>query len=76
MVKRNTKKWFRHGAWWKRLFLDRRYKDVIFMKMKNDLSFIIGSHLQSHGCLHREGNPERYPDQRESGGTGYAFDRI
>lgn len=83
MVKRNTKKWFRHGAWWKRLFLDRRYKDVlfrrlfrekrdlldlynalngstytnpealevvtledvIFMKMKNDLSFIIGSSL-------------------------------
>lgn len=83
MVKQNTGKWFRHGSWWKRLFLNRRYKDVlfrrlfrekkdllelynalngstytdpealevvtledvIFMKMKNDLSFIIGSSL-------------------------------
>ena len=83
MLKQNTGKWFRHGSWWKRLFLNRRYKDVlfrrlfrekkdllelynalngstytdpgelevvtledvIFMKMKNDLSFIIGSSL-------------------------------
>lgn len=83
MEKRNTGKWFRRGAWWKRLFLNRRYKDVlfrrlfrekrdllelynalngsaytdpealevitledvIFMKMKNDLSFIIGNTL-------------------------------
>lgn len=114
MVKRNTKKWFRHGAWWKRLFLDRRYKDVlfrrlfrekrdlldlynalngstytnpealevvtledvIFMKMKNDLSFIIGSHLQSHGCLYRKGNFARRSEQAESGGVTYAVDRI
>lgn len=83
MEKRNTGKWFRHGSWWRRLFLNRRYKDVlfrrlfrdkkdlldlynalngstytdfealevvtledvIFMKMKNDLSFIIGSSI-------------------------------
>lgn len=83
MGKRNVKKWYRHGSWWKRLFLNHRYKDVlfrrlfrdkkdllelynalkgstyadpnalevvtledvIFMKMKNDLSFIIGSRL-------------------------------
>ncbi|MBD5519030.1 MAG: hypothetical protein HDR07_11305 [Lachnospiraceae bacterium] len=83
MEKRNTGKWFRHGSWGRQLFLNRRYKDVlfrrlfrdkrdlldlynalngstytdfgalevvtledvIFMKMKNDLSFIIGSSI-------------------------------
>lgn len=83
MRKRNNGKWYKHGTWWRKLFLNRRYKDVlfrrlfrdkqdllnlynalndstyqnpselevvtmedvIFMKMKNDLSFIIGSHL-------------------------------
>ncbi len=83
MRKRNRRKWYRHGTWWRRLFINRQYKDVlfrrlfrdkqdllnlynalnnstyqnsgelevvtmedvIFMKMKNDLSFIIGSHL-------------------------------
>ena len=83
MAKRNKKKWYRHGSWWRRLWFNRKYKDVlfrhlfrdkqdllelynalnnstyenpeelevitmedvIFMKMKNDLSFIIGSHL-------------------------------
>ena len=83
MEKRNTEKWFRYGSWWRRLFQNRRYKDVlfrrifqdkkdllelynalngstytdfealevvtledvIFMKMKNDLSFIIGSSI-------------------------------
>ena len=83
MAKRNVNKWYRHGSWWRRLWFNRKYKDVlfrhlfrekqdllalynalngstyenpeelevvtmedvIFMKMKNDLSFIIGSHL-------------------------------
>ena len=83
MGKRNVKQWYRHGNWWRRLWMNRRYKDVlfrhlfrdkqdllelynalngstytdpeelevvtledvIFMKMKNDLSFIIGSSL-------------------------------
>ncbi len=83
MTKRNVKQWYRHGNWRKRLWLNRRYKDVlfrhlfrdkqdlldlynalngstyknpeelevitmedvIFMKMKNDLSFIVGSQL-------------------------------
>lgn len=83
MVKQNMRKWYRHGSWWKRLFLNRKYKDVlfrrlfqdkkdllelynalndstytdsgalevitledvIFMKMKNDLSFIIGNSI-------------------------------
>lgn len=83
MVKRNAKKWFRHGNWWRRLRNNRKYKDalfrhlfrekgdlldlynalngstyqnpeelevitmedVIFMKMKNDLSFMIGNTL-------------------------------
>lgn len=83
MVKQRMGKWFRHGTWWKRIFLNRKYKDVlfrwlfrekkdllelynalngstytnpeelevvtledvIFMKMKNDLSFMIGSSL-------------------------------
>ena len=83
MVKRNAKKWFRHGSWWKRLRRNRQYRDilfrylfrnkqdlldlynalngstyqspeelevitmedVIFMKMKNDLSFMIGNTL-------------------------------
>lgn len=83
MGKRNVKQWYRHGGWWRRLWMNRRYKDalfrhlfrdkqhllelynalngstytnpeelevvtledVIFMKMKNDLSFIIGSSL-------------------------------
>lgn len=83
MVKRNTKNWFRHGSWWRRLRNNRKYRDVlfrqlfrdkkdlldlynalngstyqnpeelevvtmedvIFMKMKNDLSFMIGNTL-------------------------------
>ncbi len=83
MAKRNVKKWYRHGNWWRRLWFNRKYKDVlfrrlfqdkqdlldlynalngstyddpedlevvtmedvIFMKMKNDLSFIIGNRL-------------------------------
>ena len=83
MTKRNVKQWFGHGNWRKRLWFNRRYKDVlfrhlfrdkqdlldlynalngstyknpeelevitmedvIFMKMKNDLSFIVGSQL-------------------------------
>lgn len=45
MVKRNEKKWFRHGNWWRRLRNNRKYRDVIFMKMKNDLSFMIGNTL-------------------------------
>lgn len=83
MTKQRTEKWFRHGAWWKQIFLKREHKDVlfrrifrekkdllelynalngstytdsealevvtledvIFMKMKNDLSFIIGNCL-------------------------------
>lgn len=48
MEKRNVKKWYRHGAWWKRLFLNRKYKDVLFrllFREKKDLSFIIGSSL-------------------------------
>lgn len=83
MTKRNSRKWYRHGSWWRRLWFNRKYKDVlfrhlfrdkrdlldlynalngstyrnpedlevvtmedvIFMKMKNDLSFIIGSQL-------------------------------
>lgn len=83
MTKRNLRRWYRHGSWWRRLWFNRKYKDVlfrhlfrdkrdlldlynalngstyrnpedlevvtmedvIFMKMKNDLSFIIGSQL-------------------------------
>ncbi len=83
MTKRNTNKGYRHKVRWKRLWFNRKYKDVlfrrlfrekqdllalynalngstyedpeelevvtmedvIFMKMKNDLSFIIASHL-------------------------------
>ena len=83
MTKRNVKQWFGLGNWRKRLWFNRRYKDVlfrhlfrdkqdlldlynalngstyknpeelevitmedvIFMKMKNDLSFIVGSQL-------------------------------
>lgn len=83
MGKRNTKNWFRHGNWWRRLRNNRKYRDVlfrylfrdkrdlldlynalsgstyqnpeelevitledvIFMKMKNDLSFMIGNTL-------------------------------
>lgn len=83
MTKRNVKQWYGHGNWRKRLWFNRRYKDVlfrhlfrdkqdlldlynalngstyknpeelevitmedvIFMKMKNDLSFIVGSQL-------------------------------
>ena len=83
MGKRNAKRWFRHGNWWRRLRNNRKYRDVlfrrlfqdkkdllelynalngstyqnpeelevvtmedvIFMKMKNDLSFIIGNAL-------------------------------
>ena len=40
MVKQNTGKWFGHGSWWKRLFLNRRYKDVLFRRLfreKKDL---------------------------------------
>lgn len=88
MAKRNTKRWYGYGAWWRKFQLNRKYKDVlfrkifhdkqdllelynalndstyaspeelevvtmedvIFMKMKNDLSFIIGSsiHLYEH----------------------------
>lgn len=81
MTKRN--KWYRHGTWWRRLFLNYKYKDVlfrrlfrdkqhllelynalndstyqnceelevvtmedvIFMKMKNDLSFIVANRI-------------------------------
>lgn len=83
MVKRNETKWFLRGNWWRRLWYNRKYKDVlfrrifkdkqdlldlynalngstyqdpeelevvtmedvIFMKMKNDLSFMIGNTL-------------------------------
>ncbi len=45
MGKRNVVKWFKRDAWWRRLRLNRKYRDVLFMKMKNDLSFIIGSSL-------------------------------
>lgn len=83
MGKRNAKRWFRHGNWWRRLRNNRKYRDVlfrrlfqdkkdllelynalngstyqnpeelevvtmedvIFMKMKNDLSFMIGNTL-------------------------------
>ncbi len=83
MAKRNEKKWYRHGNWWRRLWSNRKYRDVlfrhlfrekkdlldlynalngstyqnpeelevitmedvIFMKMKNDLSFMIGNAL-------------------------------
>lgn len=83
MGKRKTEKWYRRSPWWKRLWLNRKYKDVlfrhlfqdkqdlldlynalngsaytdpkdlevvtledvIFLKMKNDLSFIIGSSI-------------------------------
>lgn len=83
MRKRKFNQWFKHGAWWRKLRLNRRHKDelfrclfkdkkdlldlynalhdsdytdpeelevvtmedVIFMKMKNDLSFIVDSHL-------------------------------
>ena len=83
MAKRNKKKWYRHGSWWRRLWFNRKYKDVlfrhlfrdkqdllelynalnnstyenpeelevitmedvIFMKMKNDLPFIIANQL-------------------------------
>ena len=83
MGKRNLRQGYGHGSWWRRLWMNRRYKDalfrhlfrdkqdllelynalngstytdpgelevvtledVIFMKMKNDLSFIIGSSL-------------------------------
>lgn len=83
MTKRKHKKWFRSGAWWNKIRLNRKNKDrlfrylfkekkylldlynalhgsdytdpeelevvtmedVIFMKMKNDLSFMIDSRL-------------------------------
>lgn len=83
MAKRNVKKWYNPGNWWRLLRSNRRYKDVlfrylfrekrdlldlynalngstyqnpeelevitmedvIFMKMKNDLSFMIGNTL-------------------------------
>ena len=83
MAKRKSKQWYRRGTWWRRLRLNRKYKDVlfrklfrnkkdlldlynalngstytdpeeldvvtmedvIFMKMKNDLSFIIGNSI-------------------------------
>lgn len=45
MAKRKSKHWYRRGTWWRRLSLNRKYKDVIFMKMKNDLSFMIGNSI-------------------------------
>lgn len=83
MTKRKLKQWYKRGAWWRRIRLNRKHKDklfrylfkdkrhlldlynalhgtdytdpeelevvtmedVIFMKMKNDLSFIIDSRL-------------------------------
>ena len=83
MAKRKTKQWFKRGAWWRKIRLNRKHKDrlfrylfrdkkhllelynalhessytdpealevvtmedVIFMRMKNDLSFIIDSRL-------------------------------
>lgn len=83
MAKRKRTQWYKHGAWWRNIRLNRKHKDklfrylfrdkrylldlynalhgsdytdpealevvtmedVIFMKMKNDLSFIIDSRL-------------------------------
>lgn len=40
MAKRNVNKWYRHGSWWRRLWFNRKYKDVLFRHLfreKQDL---------------------------------------
>ena len=36
MAKRNVKKWYRHGNWWRRLWFNRKYKDVLFRRLFQD----------------------------------------
>lgn len=36
MGKRKTEKWYRRSPWWKRLWLNRKYKDVLFRHLFQD----------------------------------------
>ncbi len=56
MVKRNTKHWFRHGNWWRRLRNNRRYKDVLFRRLFQDKQDLLELYNALNGSTYR--NPE------------------
>lgn len=56
MVKRNAKKWFRHGSWWRRLRNNRRYRDVLFRYLFRDKQHLLDLYNALNGSTYQ--NPE------------------
>ena len=56
MVKRNTKNWFRHGSWWRRLRNNRKYRDVLFRQLFRDKKDLLDLYNALNGSTYQ--NPE------------------
>ncbi len=54
MVKRNTKHWFRHGSWWRRLRNNRKYRDVLFRRLFQDKQDLLDLYNALNGSTYRD----------------------
>ncbi len=60
MAKRNKKKWYRHGSWWRRLWFNRKYKDVLFRHLFRDKQDLLELYNALNDSTYE--NPEETPD--------------
>lgn len=56
MTKRNLGKWYRHGNWWKRLWFNRKYKDVLFRHLFRDKRDLLDLYNALNGSTYRNPN--------------------
>ncbi len=54
MRKRNVKQWYRHGDWWRRLRLNRRYKDVLFRRLFREEQDLLDLYNALNGSAYKD----------------------
>ncbi|MCI8523343.1 MAG: hypothetical protein HFI62_09100 [Lachnospiraceae bacterium] len=54
MRKRNVKQWYGHGDWWRRLRLNRRYKDVLFRRLFREEQDLLDLYNALNGSAYKD----------------------
>lgn len=54
MRKRNVKQWYRNGDWWRRLRLNRRYKDVLFRRLFREEQDLLDLYNALNGSAYKD----------------------
>lgn len=53
MTKRNVKQWYRHGNWWRNLWFNRKYKDVLFRRLFRDKKDLLELYNALNGSTYK-----------------------